>query len=78
MELCADAVPREDRHSPISHYGESSSDLTPEQFRAIGWVAGHLHSLIFEVGEDNEGEYYHLVTLWRSTKEEQTLYEKDR
>ena len=32
----------------------------------------------FEVREDNEGEYYHLVTLWRSTKEEQTLYEENR
>jgi hypothetical protein len=33
---------------------------------------------MFEVREDNEGEYYHLVALWRSTKEKQTLYEKNR
>ena len=31
-------------------------------------------SLIFEVREDDEGEYYHLVTLWRSTREEERLY----
>lgn len=49
----------------------------PEQFRAIGWVRGVLFSLIFEVREDSEGEYYHLVTLWRSTKEEVELYEKN-
>jgi len=30
----------------------------------------------FEVGEDSEGEYYHLVTLWKSTKQEEKLYEK--
>lgn len=30
----------------------------------------------FEVREDEGGEYYHLVTLWKATKEEQQLYEK--
>jgi len=30
----------------------------PEQQRAIGWVAGRLYTLIFEVREDDEGEYY--------------------
>ena len=34
-----------------------------------------LYSVIFEVREDREGEYYHLVTLWKATKEEQQLYE---
>jgi len=34
-----------------------------------------LYSLIFEIREDHEGEYYHLVTLWKATREEQTLYE---
>ena len=57
------------------YYEDRRSDL-PEQFRAIGWVAGRLYSVIFEVREDSEGEYYHLVTLWKSTKEEQALYEK--
>jgi hypothetical protein len=30
----------------------------------------------FEVKEDNDGEYYHLVTLWKATKQEQQLYEQ--
>ena len=42
------------------------SDL-PEQYRAIGWVREQLR-------EDEEGEYYHLVTLWRASKQEQQLY----
>lgn len=49
------------------------SDM-PEQFRAIGWVGQRLYSLIFEVREDKEGEFYHLVTLWKSTHEEEELY----
>lgn len=48
----------------------------PWQYRAIGWVGQRLYSLIFEVREDDEGEYYHLVTLWKATKEEQQLYEE--
>jgi uncharacterized DUF497 family protein len=47
----------------------------PEQQRAIGWVNGRLYAVIFEVREDAEGEYYHLVTLWKATKQEQQLYE---
>ena len=58
------------------YYEDQRSD-DPEQFRAIGWVAGQLYSLIFEVREDQDGEYYHLVTLWKSTKEEQALNEKN-
>jgi uncharacterized DUF497 family protein len=48
----------------------------PGQFRAIGWVKGKLFSVIYEVREDDEGEYYHLVTLWKSTKQEEKLYEE--
>jgi uncharacterized DUF497 family protein len=48
----------------------------PEQYRAIGWVSGRLYSIIFEIREDNDGEYYHLITLWKATKEEQKLYEE--
>lgn len=48
----------------------------PEQQRAIGWVSGQLYTLIFEVREDREGEYYHLVTLWKATKQEQQHYEE--
>jgi uncharacterized DUF497 family protein len=46
----------------------------PEQFRAIGWVGGTLYSVIFEVRHDDEGEFYYLVTLWKSTKEERRAY----
>jgi uncharacterized DUF497 family protein len=48
----------------------------PEQFRAIGWVSGRLYSVIVELREDKMGEYYRLVTLWKATSEEQTLYEE--
>jgi uncharacterized DUF497 family protein len=46
----------------------------PEQFRAIGWVGGTLYSVIYEVRHDKEGEFYHLVTLWKATKEERRAY----
>lgn len=48
----------------------------PEQYRAIGWVGERLFTVVFEIREDAEGEYYHLVTLWRATREEQQLYEE--
>jgi len=57
------------------YYLDQRSDL-PEQYRAIGWVGGRLYALIYEVREDREGEYYHLVTLWKATKEEKELYEE--
>jgi len=46
----------------------------PEQFRAIGWSRGHLCSVIFEIRHDSEGEYYHLVTAWKATKQEEQSY----
>jgi uncharacterized DUF497 family protein len=55
---------------------DQRSDV-PEQYRAIGWVGDWLYSVIFEVREDEEGEHLHLVTLWRSTKEEIRLYEEN-
>ncbi len=57
------------------YYLDRRSDL-PEQHRAIGWVEDTLYALIFEVREDKEGEYYHLVTLWKAMREEQQLYEE--
>lgn len=48
----------------------------PEQWRAIGWVGTRLFTVIYEERADQEGEYLHLVTLWKSTKEERSLYEK--
>lgn len=58
------------------YYLDQRSDV-PEQYRAIGWVGDMLFSIIFEIRDDDEGEYYHLVTLWRATREERELYEKN-
>ncbi len=55
------------------HLTDQRSD-DPEQFRAIGWVDGTLYSVIYEVRYDQEGEFYHLVTLWKATKEERRTY----
>ncbi len=57
------------------YYLDRRSDL-PDQYRAIGWVGARLYTVIFEVREDEAGEYYHLVTLWKSTREERKLYEE--
>ena len=57
------------------HYVDQRSDSSA-QYRAIGWVGERLFSVIFEVREDEEGEYYHLVTLWKATRQEQQLYEE--
>lgn len=50
----------------------------PEQFRAIGWIKGRLYTVIYEVREDKQGEYLHLVTLWKATAEERKLYEESQ
>jgi uncharacterized DUF497 family protein len=49
----------------------------PEQYRAIGWVGSRLYIVIFEMREDEKGKYFHLVTLWRATREERQLYEEN-
>jgi uncharacterized DUF497 family protein len=46
----------------------------PEQFRAIGWCRGRLCSVVFEIRHDSEGEYYHLITAWKATKQEEQSY----
>jgi len=58
------------------YYLDPRSDFAG-QYRAIGWVGGRLYSLIFEVREDEAGEYFHLITLWKSTLEERNLYDKN-
>lgn len=67
----------EEAQNIFSHpyYLDQRSDI-PEQYRAIGWVGERLYTLIFEPREDEHGEYYHLVTLWKSTRQEQDLYEE--
>jgi uncharacterized DUF497 family protein len=46
----------------------------PEQFRAIGWCRSRLCAVIFEIRHDSDGEYYHLVTAWKATKQEEQSY----
>jgi uncharacterized DUF497 family protein len=48
----------------------------PEQYRAIGWCGVQLCSVIFEIRRNEEGDYYHLITAWRATKQEEQLYAK--
>jgi uncharacterized DUF497 family protein len=55
---------------------DKRSDV-PEQYRAVGWVGSRLYSVILEVRKDEEGEIFHLITLWKSTKEEVRLYEEN-
>jgi len=57
------------------HYVDQRTEV-PEQYRAIGWVGTRLYSVIFEIREDAKGEYFHLVTLWKATREERELYEE--
>ena len=57
------------------YYLDQRSDW-PEQYRAIGWVGGKLYTVIFEMREGEEGDYYLLVTLWKATRQEQQLYEE--
>jgi len=46
----------------------------PEQFRAIGWSHGRLCAVIFEFRYDSEGDYYRLITAWKSTEQEERSY----
>ena len=55
---------------------DQRSDV-PKQYVAIGWVGNQLYSVIFEIREDEDGEYLHLITLWKATKEEIRLYEEN-
>ena len=46
----------------------------PQQFRAIGWCRGRLCSVIFEIRYDTSGEFYRLITAWKSTDQEEQGY----
>jgi len=46
----------------------------PRQYRAIGWCRARLCSVVFEIRLDVAGEYYHLITAWKSTQEEEQSY----
>ncbi len=58
------------------YYLDRRSDF-PEQYRAIGWAGKQLYTVIFEIREDEDGEFYHLVTLWKATRQERQLYEEN-
>jgi uncharacterized DUF497 family protein len=49
----------------------------PLQWVAVGWVKARLYTVVYEERSDDEGDYYHLVTLWKSTKAEQERYEEN-
>jgi uncharacterized DUF497 family protein len=55
---------------------DQRSDV-PEQYVAVGREGERLYSVILEFREDEQGEILHLVTLWKSTKEEIRLYEEN-
>lgn len=57
-------------------YIVDAKNADPEQFRAIGWSRGRICSVIFEVRRDAVGEYYHLVTAWKATKQEVKAYDE--
>lgn len=56
-----------------AHLVDQGND-NPEQCRAIGWCRGRLCSVVFEVRRDADGEYCHLITAWKATKEEEQAY----
>ena len=60
-------------HIDQAHLLDRKND-NPEQFRAIGWSGGRLCSVIFEIRRDSGGEFYHLITAWKATKQEEEAY----
>jgi hypothetical protein len=68
---CSVAEPdRGNGPNPGNHPPLRSRD-DPEQFRAIGFCGGRLCSVIFEIRHDAQGEFYHLVTAWEATSQEE-------
>jgi uncharacterized DUF497 family protein len=45
---------------------------------AIGWVNAQLYTVVFEERTEAAGDYYHLVTLWKSTTAERKKYEESQ
>ena len=68
----------EEAQEVFSHpYYEDQRKDQPLQYRAIGWAQGRLYALIYEIRKDTRGEFYHLVTLWKATAQEEQLYEEN-
>jgi hypothetical protein len=40
----------------------------------MGWCGGQLCSVVFEIRYDSGGEYYHLITAWKATQQEEQFY----
>ncbi len=59
------------------YYVEFQKNDDPDQFLVIGYVGNKLISLVYEPREDDAGEYYHFVTLWRTTPGERKQYEEN-
>ena len=78
MQVVARGIGFEEAQELFSrpYWLDQRSDV-PEQYVAVGWVGDRMYSVIFEIREDKEGEILHLVTLWRSTKEEVRSYEEN-
>lgn len=58
-----------------SYYEALKNDEPPIQWRATGWVNANLYAVIYEIRQDDEGEFYWLVTLWKATQDERREYE---
>ncbi len=50
---------------------ESQCTDNPEQYKITGFIDGRLYSVIYE----DRGDYYWIVTLWKSTKDERREFE---
>ena len=68
----------EEAQEIFSHpYFQEQRQDQPRQYRAIGWAKSRLYAVVYEVRKDSQGEYHHLVTLWKATAEEEKLYEEN-
>ena len=46
----------------------------PEQFLSIGFLNNKMISIVYEVREDDEGQFTWIITYWKTTKEEIKRY----
>ena len=58
-------------------YVEDQSLSYTEQYRIIGFARGRLATFIVEYRQDALGEFIGAVTAWRSTLQEQKVYEQE-
>ena len=56
-------------------FDQKNDDLA--QYRAIGWGDGGRWCVIYEIRRDRRGEYFHLITAWKATAQEEDLYAKN-